>query len=354
MIVSEFKILEKCVEANSSGAFLVNLQGEILASNQIAKNLLKEMMQSIEDYEGFSSGFDNNILINLANIKSICDESSIEWAIEPILENKYKINAKKIEISGEIIIWLNFILVAEQINKKEDKRIDDVTNNYLANLSHEIRTPLNGIIGFSELMVKKDINQEKQKEYANIIYSNGTHLLKLVSDLLDLSRLEAGKIKLIKTQFSINRLLYDLQLFFLLDMKNRNKEHISFRILPGLPDGSDMITADEMRLKQIIINLVSNAIKFTGKGEISLKYKMIAANLLEFCIADTGRGMEVHELTHVFDRFKQANDSIAKEFGGTGLGLAISKEFVEMHGGNIQVESEMDKGTTFTFTLPVL
>jgi signal transduction histidine kinase len=177
--------------------------------------------------------------------------------------------------------------------------------------------------------------------------------LKLVSDLLDLSRLEAGKITLYKTQFSINRLLYDLQLFFLLDMKNRGKDHIAFRIIPGLPDGSDMINADEMRIKQIIINLVSNAIKFTSKGEIALKYRMISPELLEFTVKDTGRGMDALELTLVFDRFKQANDSIAKEFGGTGLGLAISKEFIEMHGGKIRVESEIEKGTSFIFTLPI-
>lgn len=329
------------------------MQGEIICSNLLSAELISFMQLNIEDFEGFSTDFNNKILLNLEKLHAILLKNTLEWTSGKYNKIHYKIHASKIKVSGENFAWVNFMPLSNIEESRNDKRIDDVTNIFLANISHEIRTPLNGIIGFSELMVKKNINPDKQKEYANIIYNNGSYLLKLVSDLLDLSRIESGKISLYKTQFSLNRLLYDLQLFFLLDMKNRDKENIAFRIIPGLPDGSDMIFADEIRIKQIIINLVSNAIKFTSKGEISLKYIIASNEFLEFTVCDTGRGMDENEVKLVFDRFKQANDSIAKEFGGTGLGLAISKEFIEMHGGKIKVESELEKGTTFTFTLPI-
>ena len=331
---------------------IANLQGDIVFTNAKAEKLLLFLKENIEDHEGFSADANNNVVLDLSKIQSALQEE-IFWENKGLNRLNYRISAQKFQSNSQLYCWITFFIKEQVQTNIVERRIDNVTNTFLANISHEIRTPLNGIIGFAELLVKKNISPDKQKEFANIIYSNGTHLLKLVSDLLDLSRLEAGKIQLYKTQFSLNRIIYDLQLFFLLDMKNRNKGHIAFRVIPGLPDGPDSILADEMRLKQIIINLVSNAIKFTTKGEICLKYKLISQNLLEFCISDTGRGMDEHELKLVFNRFQQANDSIAKEFGGTGLGLAISKEFVEMHGGAIRIESMPNVGTSFYFTIPL-
>lgn len=349
---TEYILLKECLRVIIEPCLITNLLGEKVLANAPATLLIDEIKNNVDDYEGFSSDADNNILVELSKITPSL-KKSITWELKKINNRRYTVSSHIIKLTNTSLCWLNFSPVMEASPEKEERRIDEVTNAFLANISHEIRTPLNGIIGFSELLVKKNIAPDKQKEYANIIYSNGTHLLKLVSDLLDLSRLEAGKIILYKTQFSLNRLLYDLQLFFLLDMKNRNKGHISFRVVPGLPDGPDLIIADEMRLKQVIINLVANAIKFTSKGEICLKYKIVAENMLEFCVSDTGRGMDSNELKLVFDRFQQANDSIAKEFGGTGLGLAISKEFVEMHGGVIRIESTPDVGTSFFFTIPI-
>lgn len=171
--------------------------------------------------------------------------------------------------------------------------------------------------------------------------------------MLDLSKIENGKIELKKSQFSINRLLYELQLFFLMDMKNNGKNNISLTVSPGMADGTDMIYADELRIKQVIINLLSNSLKFTAGGEISFGYKLISGNMVEFYIRDTGIGMDETAIKFVFDRFKQANNTINTKYGGSGLGLLISKEYVEMHGGRIWVESTPGQGTVFYFSLPI-
>lgn len=230
---------------------------------------------------------------------------------------------------------------------------DDVSSLFLSNVAHEIRTPLNGIIGFAELLYKKDFPVEKIREYAQIILNNGNYLFKLITDMLDLSRIEAGKLTLFKSQFSLNRLLYDLQLFFMLDMKNRNKSHINFKLSLELPDGSDFITADELRIKQVLINLIGNAVKFTEQGSITVGYKLVAKDMLEFFVQDSGMGMSEGTKEKIFGRFVQAHDKIAITHGGTGLGLAIAKEFVELHGGKIWVESKEGTGSTFYFTLPL-
>ncbi|HEY9124467.1 MAG TPA: HAMP domain-containing sensor histidine kinase, partial [Bacteroidales bacterium] len=253
------------------------------------------------------------------------------------------------ETSGYILI----VRAQKENRNGEDHYFDDVSNLFLSNIAHEIRTPLNGIIGFAELLSKKDFPVGKIREYAQIIHSNGNYLFKLITDLLDLSRIEAGKLTLFKSQFSLNRLLYDLQLFFMLDMKNRNKSHISFKLSLELPDGSDFITADELRIKQVLINLIGNAIKFTEQGTITVGYKLATKDMLEFFVQDSGIGMPSSMTEKIFGRFVQANDKIAFTHGGTGLGLAIAKEFVELHGGKIWVESKEGCGATFYFTLPL-
>jgi signal transduction histidine kinase len=315
-----------------------NDTGEYLCHNNIGAHLLQKIK--------------NTTIANLSinNEGNICNPEEIKKLVKKTIENQvvsdvlYGISIDTFEIEDNI----TYVLLFDEIKKN-----DNTLNVFLGNVSHEIRTPLNGIIGFAEIISKKTLSPEKIKDYSNIIYNNGSYLLKLITDMLDLSRIEAGKLKLFKTQFSINRLIYDIQLFFLLDMKNRNKSHILFKTSIGLPDGSDNITADELRVKQIIINLIANSIKFTEVGSISLGYQIVSENDLEFYVKDTGMGMNEEAIENIFKRYTQANDTIANEFGGTGLGLSISKEFVEMHGGKIWVESELKKGTTFYFTLPI-
>jgi K+-sensing histidine kinase KdpD len=317
-------------------------KGVLVYCNELAK----EIQDKLKSTTVFGIDFNEvGQILNLDDLKKLKNKTSTGNTFP----TEYTLEVEYYKLNKTTITALHFSICSTSLKKN----FDNTTNAFLANLSHEIRTPLNGIIGFAELVMKKTLPPEKVKDYANIIYTNGSYLLKLITDMLDLSRIEAGKLTLYKTQFSLNRLIYDIQLFFLLDMKNRNKQHIMFKSAIGLPDGSDMIFADELRIKQVIINLIGNSIKFTEEGSITIGYKVIANNVLEFFVKDTGIGMSKEAANNIFNRFVQANDSIAIEYGGTGLGLSISKEFVEMHGGKIWVESEPKVGTTFLFTLPI-
>lgn len=222
---------------------------------------------------------------------------------------------------------------------------------FLGDISHELRTPLNGIVGFSEIMLKKKLPPEKMIDYAQIIYSNSIFMMQLISDILDFAKIETGHFKLRKNYFSLNRLIYDLIVIFLTDLQIRKKEHIALQFNNGLADGADMVIADEVRLRQVLVNLISNAIKFTEKGSVTVGYTL-KDNFLEFYVKDTGIGIEKEALETIFDRYIQANRKINATYGGSGIGLSIARDIITMHGGKIWVESELQKGTTFYFTIP--
>jgi len=222
---------------------------------------------------------------------------------------------------------------------------------FLGDISHELRTPLNGIVGFSEIMLKKKLPPEKMLDYAQIIYSNSIFMIQLISDILDFAKIETGHFRLRKNYFSLNRLIYDLMVIFLTDLQIRKKEHIVLQFKHGLADGTDMIIADEVRLRQVLVNLISNAIKFTDKGSITVGYA-VKGDFLEFYVEDTGIGIEKEALDNIFDRYIQANRKINATYGGSGIGLSIARDIITLHGGKIWAESESQKGTIFYFTIP--
>jgi signal transduction histidine kinase len=240
-----------------------------------------------------------------------------------------------------------YLLVIAQINDVEENNM----LNFVGDLSHELRTPLNGIIGFAEIIQKKALSVEKTREYASIIYSNGIFMQQLINDMIDFARIELGHFVLRKTYFSINRLIYDLMVLFVSDMQNKHKHDVLLLFENGLPDGKDMIVADEVRLKQVLINLISNAIKFTQKGNITIGY-ILENQILHFYVRDTGIGIEEGALENIFKRYVQANRKIINTYGGSGLGLSIAKDIIELHGGKIWAESKLNEGTTFNFTIP--
>jgi signal transduction histidine kinase len=349
----ELEILQEFFDKLPDPALLTDDYGKIILLNRQANEFLNNIINGFNAINGFVLNNNDEFLLSFGIISEIMKNGKTEWQVE-VNESSIFIIADKYKIADKIrfIVFFRFNdFMQGKIEKK--KFFDSSTSNFLANLSHELRTPLNSIIGFAELMIKKNISIEKQREFLSIIYNNGNYLVTLISDLIDLSKIENGKIELAKSQFSINRLLYELQLFFLMELKNKNKNNISLTMSPGLADGTDMIYADELRIKQVVINLLSNSMKFTLRGEISFGYKLISGNMIEFYFRDTGIGIEEKAIEYVFDRFKQANDTITTNYGGSGLGLSISKEFIEMHGGRMWVESKVDHGSVFYFTLPI-
>lgn len=224
---------------------------------------------------------------------------------------------------------------------------------FLANMSHELRTPLNAIIGLSELLLE-DLQNAKDNSYSESvsrIFNAGKHLLSLINDILDLSKIEAGKMELFIEEFSISSILNQITLISEpLAQKNNNKLIFDYSEQIGLTRN------DSTKLKQILLNLISNACKFTRDGTITLKILEISGFTgepwLEFSVADTGIGITQEQIDKLFGKFVQADSSTTKKFGGTGLGLALTKKICELMGGNISINSEIGKGTTLIVRLP--
>jgi PAS domain S-box-containing protein len=239
-----------------------------------------------------------------------------------------------------------------KIAKEKAEESDRLKSAFLANMSHEIRTPMNAILGFSELLKSNDLTKDTREEYIKIINNKGHELLLLINDIIDISKIEAGDINIIKTDLSVNDLIRDLYTHVMEEKALMNREHLQIRL--SIPQSVQaIINSDIIRLRQILTNLLNNALKFTKEGYIEIGYRIEKQSTIEFFVKDTGIGISEDKQDIIFDRFRQVDESISSVFGGTGLGLAISKNLVSLLGGNIRVKSKPGYGSTFYFRLPV-
>jgi signal transduction histidine kinase len=222
--------------------------------------------------------------------------------------------------------------------------------DFLSCMSHEIRTPLNAIIGFTDVVFDTNLTK-KQKEYLNAIKTSGNLLMVLINDILDLAKVEAGKMTFEYAPFNLSKSISEILQLFETKIKETRLQ-LTFKSDPNIPE---FLIGDSVRLNQIILNLISNAIKFTKKGSISISIQMLNEDngnvTLEFSVTDTGIGIPKNNLNKIFDKFQQATSETSNRYGGTGLGLTIAKRLVELQGGTISVKSKVDKGSTFSFIL---
>jgi len=221
-------------------------------------------------------------------------------------------------------------------------------SEFLANMSHELRTPLNAVIGFSEVLSERMFGDltDKQAEYVKDIHASGAHLLSLINDILDLSKVEAGRMELDVATFSVPMAI-DNAITLIKERAVRHGITLECSIERAVGD----ISADERKMKQILLNLLSNAVKFTPDGgRISVAANAIAGGV-EISVTDTGIGIAPEDCSAVFEEFRQVGLQSDAKAEGTGLGLALARKFVELHGGKIEVTSELGKGSNFTFTL---
>lgn len=236
-------------------------------------------------------------------------------------------------------------------SKEEAERANRSKTDFLARVSHEIRTPLNAIIGFTEQLKQSALNGQ-QNDYVNIIEKSSEHLLALINDILVLSKIEARQIRFDKSPFKLKYTIKYLYNALLVKAKEKNIR-FTYYVDPQL---DKIVVGDQFRLKQILINLLGNAIKFTNTGSVELNCKVDEEThdqvKVKFDVIDTGIGIKPEHLKSIFDRFKQANPSITKRYGGTGLGLAICKNLIELQAGSLSVSSKEGVGTTFSFIIP--
>ncbi len=274
---------------------------------------------------------------------------AFDWTITPETNTT-------LQLPSLLIIGRNFTQkkIAEQelvVAKEKAISADKLKSAFLANMSHEIRTPLNTIVGFTNLLKEKGITDTEKTEYIDIINKSSENLIELINDIVDLAKIESGELNLVSETCNAIQLLKELYVLFEKRMVIDKKMHLKFYL--NLPDDNNtvIIKCDPRRLRQVFINLLGNAFKFTQKGFIEFGYT-IEEDKMRFYVRDTGIGIKAEKQAIIFEPFRQADESTSKTYGGTGLGLSICKRLVAVHGGSIGLLSEPETGSEFYFTIP--
>jgi len=261
--------------------------------------------------------------------------------IEAQNEEYMQINEELYELNKQLVIA-----------KEKAEESDRLKTAFLQNMSHEIRTPMNAIMGFSDLLLLNANDKTKLKKFTDIISMRCNDLLDIINDILDISKIESGQLSVNVEKFKLDELFAELYTFFTEYQDRIGKQHLKFSMHPFLLKKENLIVTDKVKMKQILINLISNAFKFTDEGEIECGCRLDENQNLLFYVSDTGIGIPADKQQIVFERFIQLQQSKKMNIGGTGLGLPIAKALANLLHGNLFLESEPGKGSTFYFTIP--
>ena len=336
----------------------------LVGAQYIMRANIKELIRSNEDLlneyklgsglpQNFTHGIDTTAQIALAEKIRSVDESGqrvLDWNLYVlvlvliVLVALFVIIVVRMKKQAELITQLN-------ISEKKLKEAVLVKENFLANMSHEIRTPLNAILGYTNLLQKKKLDDDTRLHISTVRQSGET-LLSIVNDILDLSKIESGMMRIEKVPFNLKALVHSVTTMF----HHRGEEKNIPLVVSYGPDIPEMLSGDSTRLTQILVNLIGNAFKFTDQGEIALKIDARAGEegivAMAFQVTDTGIGIDAAKLETIFERFRQAEDSTSRQYGGTGLGLSIVRDLVFLQGGDIDVKSKIGEGTTVSISIP--
>lgn len=362
-LTDSLKNWEETFRSISDGVWILDMEGHILRSNGVFERMIGKTKEDVlnkncfniaHQASGFIEGCPFEQMKNTGNraVKVQYNKELDKWldiTVDPIFDVSGKI-VRAVHVVHDITERLKAVQV--QIEKEREEFANKTKSEFLAQMSHELRTPLNSIIGFSELLKDKvhgELN-EKQEHYMNNIIISSKFLLDLINDILDLSKVEAGKIEIVKEKISLSANISEsINL-----VKEKAFKHNIF-INQDFDQQLDFIDADKQRLKQILFNLLSNAVKFSKPegGTITIKTRK-EGDMAKISVSDTGIGIKEEDIGKLFHEFCQVSPDISNKYGGTGLGLAITKKLVELHGGNISLESKFGEGSTLTFTIPII
>ncbi|MGV8096197.1 MAG: PAS domain S-box protein [Mangrovibacterium sp.] len=282
----------------------------------------------------------------------VLPDKGIKWMLNKIFPEF--VNGELVKLRGMIMDITESVKVIADLEQAKNKaeESDRLKSAFLANMSHEIRTPLNTILGFSSILTSdEEISPEEKEEYTSIINRSSDNLLQIINDILDISKLETGQLKIFKKLFDVRIVLDELNRVFTKRLTELDKNDIKLKV--KTVSEPLFLNQDRVRFYQIFMNLLSNSAKFTEKGEIQFGVSEITGNIVSFFVSDTGIGIPKELQAAIFERFRQVDETSTKVHGGTGLGLSIVKNLVELMGGDITIESASNKGTLFRFTLPI-
>ena len=364
--VEALALTEATLEATDNGILVTNAKGKVLRNNRRFSemwNIPPELMDSYDE-KVLLDNVTSQLLEPEKFLKDVeglyvSGENEVSYTLEFKDGRVFERNSKSMLIANKQAgrVW-SFSDITErrqaEIAMYEAKESAEVANKskgeFLANMSHEIRTPMNGVIGMTELLLDNTLEPEQEKR-ALTIKRSAEALLVIINDILDFSKIEAGKLELEILDFNLGTLLEDLADTLVMRTEEKGIE----LICAANPTTSQWFRGDPGRIRQILINLLGNAIKFTAEGEVSVRYELISNGnspaLLKFKVRDTGIGLSEEQQKKLFKKFSQADGSTTRKYGGTGLGLAICKQLVEIMGGEIGIESQIGQGSTFWFTL---
>ncbi len=334
----EYSNPRNCELTGYSADELINKNPRILKSGKLSKDIYIDLWNTIiggKKWEGefYNRKKDGSFYWEFANIASITDDKGAP------------INYIKI---GKDITDRKMMELELRKSKLKAEESDRLKTAFLANLSHEIRTPLNGILGFSNLMMNEDTSEELRNEYGNVIQESGDQLTMIIDDLVNIAQIEAGQLSIKQTEFVVQDLFNEILQFYKPEIADKGLEIK----ISNTSCVTCQIKSDHKRIRQVIDNLIKNAIKFTNKGEITLRAECHPKHVL-ISIKDTGIGISETHQKIIFDRFRQLENHSTRLYEGNGLGLSISKEIVELLGGELWMESEIGKGSTFHFSIPI-
>lgn len=357
------------IESAPIGLVLYNKQDGFIKVNQRANKIFENMGSDINQPMIFKSSKSETSIIEVLEDVLHSQESISNLELEFIDDSKAKhwlrIGAVPLVFKGggHTLLALDDITATKtlerhlEVARDEAKEADKAKSNFLANMSHEIRTPINGIIGMTEITLSNSNLDKEDEANLRMVQYSSRNLLKIINDILDLSKLEAGKIDVETISFDIDRLLFNTKKSF---EGKANAKELDFDIVKvGKLD--ELLLGDPFRLQQILTNLINNAIKFTSEGEVKVTVEIsedirseATASILKFSVKDTGIGISKKDQKSLFKRFNQVDNTITRKYGGTGLGLAITMSLIKLLGGTIDVESDKNIGSTFIVELPFI